>query len=453
MKLGKSVITKVIEIFLVVLVMLFLAMTYSKILGTNKTKTQEAINEEKIRNIFENVQTEYVYLDKYTIYGNHLNLGGYVKNEFINTSEKIDNVCLVLKDINNNDTEYNLEYELDGENIIFELSKNINEGIDLEKILEGNYYVFLRVTISENENITFKYYSIENQTDYKENEYYTMTKNNTNLKINIDFYNYNSNDKELDYMQIIAKEASLPDEVYDIVIDPGHGGRDPGAIFEDNYESEYTLEYAIELKNRLEALGYKVKLTREKDEYVESYDLGGRAVLPNQLKSKLFLSIHLNSTVESNPQGGVEVYAANNANLDFAKSIADNIVNMVGVTYSPNNQHKVLDGVYVRTYSQEEVEEAIEYANDLGYEPYETLSTQTPYLFIIRETGGIMTKAYVDGRNKNIGSNPYYLSNMTTEAYLLELGFINSKKDIKLLKENRQEYIDAIVNAVISHYM
>ena len=451
MNFGKSKITKIIEIVLVILVMLCLTVLYSKILGINEIKTQEKVNEEKRNLIFKNIQTEYAYLDKYTIYGNHLNLGGYVKNEFINTN--ISNIYIVLKDLDGNDIEYSLEYSLGEEKINFELSKNINEGIDLEKISEGNYYIFLKVITEKEENYNSYYYTIKNITDYGENEYYTMTKNNVNLKINIVFNNLKINEKQIEYMQIVALKSQLPNDVYDIVIDPGHGGRDPGAVYDDNYESEYTLKYSLELKKRLEALGYKVMLTREEDEYIESYDLGGRAVLPNQVKAKLFLSIHLNSTIEKNPQGGVEVYASNNENLDFAKSIADNIVNTVGTTYSPNNNYKVLDGVYVRTYNDEEVKEAIEYAKDLGYEPYDTLSTNTPYLFIIRETGGIMTKAYVDGRNKNIGSNPYYLSNMTTEAYLLELGFINSKRDIKLLKENRQEYIDAIVNAVISHYM
>ena len=167
----------------------------------------------------------------------------------------------------------------------------------------------------------------------------------------------------------------------------------------------------------------------------------------------MFISIHLNSTVEDNPQGGVEVYASNNANLEFAKNIADNIVNLVGTTYSSNNQHKVLDGVYVRTYSESEIEDAIEYANDLGYEPYESLSTETPYLFVIRETGGIMTHAYVDGRNTNLDSNPYYDSNISTEAYLLELGFINSINDIEHLKNDKEAYINAIVEAIVNYYI
>lgn len=40
---------------------------------------------------------------------------------------------------------------------------------------------------------------------------------------------------------------------------------------------------------------------------------------------------------------------------------------------------------------------------------------------MLRETGGIATKAYVDGRNPNYGKNMFYNSNIGVEAYLLEL--------------------------------
>ena len=169
MNFGKSKITKIIEIVLVILVMLCLTVLYSKILGINEIKTQEKVNEEKRNLIFKNIQTEYAYLDKYTIYGNHLNLGGYVKNEFINTN--ISNIYIVLKDLDGNDIEYSLEYSLGEEKINFELSKNINEGIDLEKISEGNYYIFLKVITEKEENYNSYYYTIKNITDYGENEY------------------------------------------------------------------------------------------------------------------------------------------------------------------------------------------------------------------------------------------------------------------------------------------
>ena len=128
------------------------------------------------------------------------------------------------------------------------------------------------------------------------------------------------------------------------------------------------------------------------------------------------------------------------------------LINIAKTKYSPNNQFRVLDGAYIRTYTQDEVEEAIEYANDVGYTPYENLSTQTPYYFMIRETGGIMTRAYIDGRNKNLKDNPYSSSNISAESYLLELGFINSKDDLENLQKNKEAYIEAIVKTIVDNY-
>ena len=117
-----------------------------------------------------------------------------------------------------------------------------------------------------------------------------------------------------------------------------------------------------------------------------------------------------------------------------------------------NGQNRVENGVYVWTYSEQDIEDAREYAQYMGYEMYENLTIQTPYLFMIRETGGIMTKAYVDGRNTSIGNNPYYNSNITAEAYLLELGFINSQADVNNLINNKEAYINAIADAIVSNY-
>ena len=63
-------------------------------------------------------------------------------------------------------------------------------------------------------------------------------------------------------------------------------------------------------------------------------------------------------------------------------------------------------------------------ANKKGYEPYK-ITTDTPYLYTIREVGGIATNAYVDGRNKDYSKNEYYRTNQGIECYQIELGYIN----------------------------
>lgn len=436
----------ILNIVLIVSIMVLLAFIYSR-----KLSNEEIVKKDILEDLYNDVVPyEFAYLNLYTIYGNHLNVNGVLDNK---DNLEVKNMKIILKDYEEKSIEYDLNYDFNDNKYNFYLSKNINEGIDLEKIENGKYFVLLKVEYSLNDELIDKIYTIKNNSDYSQNEYHTMTKNMENKKIEIFFREYNKDNKNLNYMQIKVLSENLPENVYDIVIDPGHGGKDPGAMYDGKRESDLTLEYSILLKQKLEEIGYKVKLTRTKDEYVESYGKNARATTPYETKAKLVLSIHLNSTEKINPQGGVEIYASNDANLDFAKSFADNIVNYTGTGYSPNNISKALDGVYVRTYTEEEIKEAIEYANELEYTPYETLSVKTPYLFMIRETGGIMTHAYVDGRNKYIDSNPYYNSNQSAEAYLLELGFINSENDINNLLKNKNLYINAIVDSIKNHYI
>ena len=446
--LQKNVIflTKVIVVIIVMIVLMFV---YSYMLNLENS-AQEIEN--KLDNIFENVELNMAELELYTIYGNHLNLDGYVLKEYM-PDIVISDIDLILKEDDGQILEYDLQYKEQEDRYTFSLSDNINEGVDLNNISEGNYIAFIKVEEIQEENTIEKYFSLDNLSEYTENEYYTLTKNNTNNKINIFFSNYlKDNEYSLNYMEITSIPCNLPEDVVDIVIDPGHGGYDGGAVYEDYEEAEFTLEYSLALKEKLESTGFKVKLTREEDIYTESYGENGRAVIPNSTKAKLVLSIHLNSTATLPVEGGVEIYVPNKANLDFAKSFANNIVNYANTKYSVNGQNRVENGVYVWTYSEQDIEDAREYAQYMGYEMYENLTIQTPYLFMIRETGGIMTKAYVDGRNTSIGNNPYYNSNITAEAYLLELGFINSQADVNNLINNKEAYINAIADAIVSNY-
>lgn len=445
----KLPIKRIITAIVILILMIILTVMYNRIL----TKKEEEPKRNILQEIFADVEKESMaYLTLYTIYGNHLNITGYIPSNTL-ADKQITEFKLVFQDENKNEIEYELEYFEDGENYSFRLSDKINEGIDLEKILTNRYFIFVKVVEQVEENEQYRYFSIDNISEYQNEEYYTLTNNLQNEKIEILFDNYKyEEDKSLEYMHIKVSTTSLPENVYDIVIDAGHGGKDPGAMYDGKEEADITLDYSIKLKNKLESLGYKVKLTREKDEYIDSYGEHGRATTGYEVKAKLVLSIHLNSTLIKNPQGGVEIYASNNANLNFAKSFADNIVNYTGTRYSPNNVAKVLDGVYVRTYTEQEVQEAIEYAHDLEYTPYETLSTETPYLFMIRETGGIMTHAYIDGRNTYLEDNPYRNNNIAPEAYLLELGFINSTNDIDNLLKNQNNYINAIIDSIINNY-
>ncbi len=95
-------------------------------------------------------------------------------------------------------------------------------------------------------------------------------------------------------------------KLYRIVLDPGHGGKDSGALNGriGVNEKESTLDVALRLKPRLEARVYKVYLTRDSDRYVS---LASRPALANKVNADLFVSIHFNS-VSVRSVTGVETY-------------------------------------------------------------------------------------------------------------------------------------------------
>ena len=382
-------------------------------------------NKKDIYTLLDSVD-DYAIVDKYYIYGTHMNISGSID------LDNYSDIKLVLKSLDNE-----LYYDLNYKSGKFYVSNLINDGIYLDDIPIDDYLVFIKVTSGDG----VKYYSLKNDTDYNDISYYTVTKNGKNNLININFSN-----KDKDYMYISVKDKKLPDNYYDVVIDPGHGGEDPGSSYASHTEAELNLEIALKLKKKLDSIGLKSILTRADDTFPSPYGSNSRTSLPYDVKAKYFISIHLNSSLDKMRYGGVEVYAPNNCKLDFASSLASNIVSSVDTSYSRNESFKEKKGVYVRTFTNDDVKSSISEAREKGYKPY-PITTDTNYYFMIRETGGIATGAYIDGRNKDVGKNNYYLSNVGAEAYLLELGYINYWPDLNKLVDNQDDYVDGIVNA------
>ncbi|MGV8074936.1 MAG: N-acetylmuramoyl-L-alanine amidase [Syntrophobacteraceae bacterium] len=108
----------------------------------------------------------------------------------------------------------------------------------------------------------------------------------------------------------LARQLSL--DVKRIVLDPGHGGKDTGAISPNNtYEKNITLAIAFELKKILTSrLGCEVILTRTTDRFIS---LEERTAIANRRKADLFISIHTNAHTDRS-LCGTETYI-----LDFSK--------------------------------------------------------------------------------------------------------------------------------------
>lgn len=429
-----------ITIIVVLFVFLMIYLIYAKFSRENNSEIIEA---NQISSIFETIdKSNYAKITKYIIYGTHFNLEGKIEIPKI-SKIYIDSANIVLK---NDDDEIPLEtdYEYKDGTLSFSTIKKINDGISLENIQDSNY-LFLKVIYSSSE---VKYYSLINDTKYGDLTYYSFSKN----KIDIKFENYNN----IPYISInSSKIDNLPANVYDIVIDPSHGGSDSGARKGKNTESEIVLKCAKNLKKKLENLGYKVFLTRDGSEApnadmsMNMYDDNGRINTAQESHAKLLISLNINDVKSS--KGGVEVYAPTQCNLDFAKMLASNIVKKAKTNYSSSNFFKAEKGVYVRYFTKADIEVYKLRAKNGNYEPY-AITTSTPYLYMIREIGGIATNAFIDGRNKYYGKNKYLDSNVGIEGYSIELGYMSVQKDLNNIIKNQDLYMDGIATAIKNCY-
>jgi N-acetylmuramoyl-L-alanine amidase len=186
----------------------------------------------------------------------------------------------------------------------------------------------------------------------------------------------------------LSKHTTTPDPGTGgktVVIDPGHGGSDSGAVSNQNggaKEKDYTLNTALATTEYLRSQGINVVMTRDTD---KTMALGERTAISNQVKPDLFTSIHYNSFNAS--ASGVEIfYQLKDKNGGPTKTAATNILNSILAEFDYLNR-----GIKTRALSN---------------------SPNTDYLYVLR--------------NNNYPS------------ILVECAFIDSAKDMGQLKTNEQ---------------
>ncbi len=155
-------------------------------------------------------------------------------------------------------------------------------------------------------------------------------------------------------------EGKIMEEVI-IVLDPGHGGRDPGTISpyqEDFYEKDVTLDIAKRVQAILVENGIQVVMTREGDERLvdsQKEDLAARAEVANKSNASFFVSIHVNAYdlkfKGAASVNGMEVYYMDKPDMyenftpkQLANLIADNICASSGIklNFIKDNNYSVL---------------------------------------------------------------------------------------------------------------
>lgn len=425
---------------LIFLLLVFIGIGSGIFIKIKRANTEKA-DQNKIIEMFDSVQTKPVTVTNFYTYGDTLNIEGELSNI---SKDNFEGAKIIITD-GKDEKSVSLETAIEEKKLIFRTNQ-INDAIELDKLNLGSYYILFRLKL--NNSSVPKMYLLYAPKELLEIEYYSVTKNGENRKINIGMLEREEKEKNYNYLAIKVMQNVLPEDVYDFVIDGGHGGKDDGERSGNITEADIALEYAKDLKERLEELGLKVKLTRDDKtsssfNFVNMYDADGRIGVACSSKAKYMISFHVNNG--NNNLNGLEIYSPTRSNLNFAKLMADKIVGTGAISYSNNSGFKRSDGVYVWNFTSQVIKQFAKTAESKGYEPY-NITEDTPYQYTIRETGGIATNAYADGRNKTYSKNQYFDSRQGIETYQVELGYI--KTDLDRIINNREFYINGITEAI-----
>src|SRR6266536_2109122 len=106
----------------------------------------------------------------------------------------------------------------------------------------------------------------------------------------------------------LVRPHRVPDvgKVQTVVLDPGHGGHDKGAVSRYGAEKDFALDVARKLRPLLQAKGLRVIMTREGDYFVP---LEVRAQIANAARNSIFVSIHFNATNDDPNATGFEIFS------------------------------------------------------------------------------------------------------------------------------------------------
>ena len=222
-------------------------------------------------------------------------------------------------------------------------------------------------------------------------------------------------------------------EVRTIVIDPGHGGKDPGASGKRAQEKDIVLAVAKLLRKNLADEGFNVKLTRSKDVFIE---LGQRANLANQWDGDLFISLHCNAIDATEERKriiqGYQFYVLRAPESEEDKAIARR-ENAVATLYGEKN-------------AKDELSPLEWFKLEARLEQYK----QTSYLFTEK-----LLDSFEGGKIKKMntgvgGAGFMVLVGAMMPAVLIELGFISNEEDeaYMMSKVGQQDLADRIAEAV-----
>jgi N-acetylmuramoyl-L-alanine amidase len=222
--------------------------------------------------------------------------------------------------------------------------------------------------------------------------------------------------------------AALPLAVKRIVIDPGHGGKQHGAISESGVsEKDITLDIALRLRRLMESTSLEVLMTREADETLQ---LEQRVEFANASNADLFVSIHVN-WMEPREIRPLETYYVGATN-DPA------VIKLAGIEnrdsgYSLADYRRLLEKIYLDTRR----DESYTLAKTINTELYQSLSQINPEL-----------------ENRGVKMAPFaVLVGTQMPAVLAEVSCLSNEDDVKLLTnaDYREKIAQALLRGILSY--
>jgi len=219
-----------------------------------------------------------------------------------------------------------------------------------------------------------------------------------------------------------------------IVIDAGHGGKDPGAIgYRGLKEKDVVLGIAKELRNILRSRGYKVYMTRDRDVFIK---LRNRTKYANRKKADLFISIHANAVGKKDAKKvqGLECYFLSKSRSSRAKKVAamENSADLDDMNY----------------YGKES------FLNTLNY--HNIIAANKLAIDLQRGALGELKKSYRNVCDAGVREGPFWvLVGAQMPAVLVEVGFITHPAEGKRLanRKYRKKLARGLANGVERYFL
>lgn len=216
---------------------------------------------------------------------------------------------------------------------------------------------------------------------------------------------------------------------YTLVLDAGHGGKDPGAVGKNVYEKDLNLALALKIGEKIKQKypNVKVVYTRDTDVFVP---LQKRSEIANDSKADLFISIHANSS-ESKESEGLETFILGTdkmeKNLDVA--MRENAVMMLEsdykTTYQGFNPNSIDSYIMFELMQNTFMDQSLQFA---------TLVQQNCVEQLKRKDRGVRQAAF------------WVLLKTACPAILFEMGFVSNPEEEKFLRQ--PEGIDQMAQAI-----